>query len=113
MSTPRIVLIVIASIAVLIGLYFGLGYLGVIHTRTVGKAQQNAQREVFENTQSYVEGKRQEAIKFYKEYREAKTDADKNAIKMMVSQNFANFDQDKYLEEPVRTFVYNCKYGNP
>jgi type II secretory pathway pseudopilin PulG len=91
-------------------LYLGLGYLGVIGTKTVGKAQQNAQREVFENTQSYVEGKRQEALKYYKEYKNAPDDESRKAIKALVSQSFANFDENK-LSPTLKNFVYTCKYN--
>lgn len=87
----------------------GLGYFGVFKTRTVRKEQQNANREVFEQTQSYVEGKRQEAVKYYKEYQNADEET-RAGIRNVVALSFANFDLDK-LQEPLRTFVYNCMYG--
>jgi hypothetical protein len=108
MKPWKIILLVIAGLAILIALDFGFGYLGVFKTKTVGKARQDAQREVFEQTQSYVEGKRQEALKFYKEYKKADV-AERPAIEEMVSHSFANFDEQK-LNEPLRSFVYNCKY---
>lgn len=108
MKTRNIILLVIGAIIVLIALDFGFGYLGVFKTKTVGKAQQNAKRDVFEQTQSYVEGKRQEAIKFYKEYLQS-DENNKKAIKQIVSHSFANFDEN-LLNEPLKTFVYNCKY---
>jgi len=108
MKTWKIVLLIFAAIVLLIGLDFGTGYLGVFKTKTVGKAKQNAQREVFEQSQSYVEGKRQEALKFYQEHKDAEPE-NKKAIELMVSHSFANFDEQK-LNEPLNTFVYNCKY---
>lgn len=101
--------IFILCAGLLIGISFAFGWTDVLYTKTVGKAKQNAQREVFEETQSYVEGKRQEALKFYKEYMKAETKADKQSIEEMVSLSFANFEEDK-LPDRLRDFVYNCKY---
>ena len=110
MKTWKIVLLIIGAIVLLIALDFGFGFLGVFKTKTVGKAQQNVQREVFEQTQSYVEGKRQIALKYYKEYLQADDDS-KKALKSIVSQDFANFDEDKYLTGELRNFIHNCKYN--
>jgi type II secretory pathway component PulL len=109
MKAWRIILIVIAFFALIIALSYGFGWIGVHQTKTFKKAQQNADREVFEQTQSYVEGKRQEAVKLYKEYRLAKSPEEKEAIKSIVSHSFANFDENK-LSNELRNFIYNCKY---
>ena len=53
--------IFLAILIVSIGLGYVFGWNDVFYTKTVGKAKQNAERTVFEETQSYVEGKRQEA----------------------------------------------------
>lgn len=108
MKTWKIVLLVISSLILLTALDFGFGYLGVFKDRTVGKAKQDAQREIFEQTQSYVEGKRQEALKLYKEYKSVDS-ANKILIEEIVSHSFANFDENK-LDEPLKSFIYNCKY---
>ena len=113
MSNGKIVGIVLLVIIGLIGLSFGLGYLGVFHTKTVGKARQNAEREVFEQTQSYVEGKRQESAKAYKEWLQADPSS-KKALENLARTTFANFDEQKYLlDGPVKTWVYNCKNSIP
>lgn len=103
------ILIGLLVIGGLVGLSYGFGWIGVHQTKTIGKAKQNAKREVFEQTQSYVEGKRQEALKFYREYQKA-DEASKVAIEEMVAHSFAQFDENK-LDGKVRTFVYNCKYN--
>ena len=102
------VLITMGLFAFLMGVAFGTGAFEVLYTKTIGKAKQNAQREVFEETQSYVEGKRQEALKLFKEYNEADEEG-KEAIEYMVSSQFANFDES-HLRGPVRNFVEKCKY---
>lgn len=96
--------------AVTLGLSIYGGYADALVTRTGGKAKQDAQRVVFENTQSYVQGKRQEASKLYKEWTLAKSAADKAAIEEVVRIQFSNFDENKYLAGPVASFIYNSKY---
>ena len=93
----------------LVGLSYGFGWIGVHQTKTIFKAKENARREVFEQTQSYVEGKRQEALKLYREYQTA-DETGKAAIKEMVAHSFAQFDENK-LDGKVKLFVYNCKYN--
>ena len=92
-----------------IGLSYGMGWIGVHQIKTIGKAKKNAQREVFEESQSYVEGKRQEAQKLYKEYLQAETIEDKAVIEEIVSMSFANFDESK-LNSKLRAFVYDFEY---
>jgi len=111
MKTGKIIGGIVLVLVILIGLDFGFGYLGVFKTRTVGKAQQDAQREVFESTQSFVEGKRQEALKMYREWTSADIE-DKPGLEKMAGHTFANVDE-KIFEEPLKTWVHNCKYGVP
>lgn len=105
------ILIFIFVIAALIGMSYGFGWIGVHQTKTIGKAKQNAKREVFEQSQSYVEGKRQEALKLYKEYNKLTDYAEKQSFKTIVSNSFANFDEDKYLTGELRNFIHNMKYN--
>jgi len=94
----------------LIGLSYAFGWIGVHQTKTIYKAKENAKREVFEQTQSYVEGKRQSALKYYQEYQKA-DESQKQGLKSIVSQDFANFDEDKYLTGELRNFIHGCKYN--
>lgn len=94
----------------LIGLSYGFGWIGVHLTKTIYKAKENAKREVFEQTQSYVEGKRQSALKYYQEYQKA-DESQKQGLKSIISQDFANFDEDKYLTGELRNFIHGCKYN--
>jgi hypothetical protein len=108
MKTGKIVLLSFIGLIVLVALTFGLGYIGVFHTKTVGKAQQNANREVFEETQSYVEGKRQELTKDYHEWLNAKPE-DKLAIESIIRSSFASFDEQKYLTGDLYNFLHKIK----
>ena len=105
----KIVLLSVMVLSLLIGLLFAFGAVDVYYIQTIFKARENAKREVFEQSQSYVEGKRQAALKYYKEY-EKSTDNEKESLKYIISQEFANFDEDKYLTGKTRNFIHNCKY---
>jgi hypothetical protein len=88
------VFIAIVSVVLLIALSYGLGWIGVHQKQTIGKAMQNTERKVFEETQSYVEGKRQEAVKLFKEYNTTSDPDAKYAICQVTSHTFANFNTD-------------------
>ena len=95
----------IVFIGLIIALSYGFGWLGVHQTKTIGKAMKNAEREVYEESQSYVEGKRQEALKIFLEFKKDPTS--KTTLCSVVVQSFANFDVKK-LHNPARDFVESC-----
>jgi len=95
----KVALSIVGGILIFLALYFGLGYLGVIGTKTVGKAQMNANREVFEETQSYVEGKRQELTKYHHEWVNADADG-KLGIEATIRSSFSTFDESKLNDQP-------------
>ena len=101
--------IVLVLVLVIIGLSYAFGLIGVHQTKTIGKAKQNAETTVFYETQSFVSGKKQEALKLYQEYNNATDDSEREAIRNIVSMSFAEFDESK-LNEPIAGFVSDCKY---
>jgi hypothetical protein len=111
MKVLKIVGSVILFFTILIGLSYAFGWNKVFYTKTVGKAQQNAEREVYEETQSRVDGMRQNALKYYGEYQRAKDEETKRGIKNLVKMSFAEFDEDKYFSGELKNFVHNCKYN--
>jgi len=101
--------IVVVLLAVVIGLSFAFGWVGVGYTSTVGKAQQNAERKVFEQSQSYVEGKRQEVIKYRYEYLKTKDKDERAAIRATLRSSLANFDKSK-LDYDLQSFIDSTAY---
>lgn len=100
----KTVLIVIASIILFFAVMFGLQYIGLINYKFFAPKYQNAQREVFENTQSFTEGKRQDLIKYYHEWINSDKDG-KSALKELVIEDFANYDVTKLT--PSEQNMYN------
>lgn len=92
------VLYVIAGFVAALALVFGLNYFGLVSFRFFAPKYENARREVYENTQSYVEGKRQSIVKHYSEWRKSDED-EKVAIRSIVLQEFANFDTELFTDQ--------------
>lgn len=107
MAWWKITLIALAVVVGGIGLSYAFGWIGVHQTGTIGKAKKDVERQVFEQSQSYVEGKRQEAIKYRLEYMRADS-IGKAAIKMTIVQSFANFDETK-LSYELQEFISKMK----
>jgi len=108
MKTGTVILIVIGFFVAIGAIGYSVGWYGVGYTKTVGKAQENANREVFEQTQSYVEGKRQELTKLRLEYEEDTSKTDKEALKRMILSDFSNFDESK-LPLDLDSFLQSLK----
>jgi hypothetical protein len=79
----------------LVALSFLVNEYEIFGTRFWGVRQENARREVFEQSQSYVEGKRQELTKYRLEYQTEKDPVAKEAIRRTIIQSMANFDDSK------------------
>ena len=108
MKAVNVILLSILGLAIIFGLTLGFGWFGVYATKTVGKAQQNANREVFEQTQSYIEAKRQELTKLHHEWMQA-NQSDKLPIEAIIRQSFANFDESKITDPDLYTFLKSVK----
>ena len=105
--------IVLLGLVVLVAISFGTGMLDVLYIKTVGKAKQDATRTVFEETNSFTKAKRQECIKYFKEYNECTTAEDRKAIETVVSMSLADFDEDKYITNAkLLAWVKRMKYGS-
>ena len=84
----------------------GIG--GVAYTKTIGKAQKNAGREVFKDSVAYTEQAASFLAKSYKECNDAKTDTDKNTIMEYVVMRYPNLDTDSIENSTLRQFYIKC-----
>jgi hypothetical protein len=109
MKTGKIVgysILAFISIIIIVGaLDLGFGWFGVFKTKTIGKQQQNANREVFKETQSYVDGMAQELSNLKFEYDKATEDIDKKAIENKIRHDFADFNENNLQSEDLRTWL--------
>ena len=79
---------------------FGIKFWGV--------CKENARREVFEQTQSYVEGKRQELINFITNGL-VLIKILKLSIESTIRMSFANFDENKIQDTQLYDFLKQIK----
>tara|TARA_R110000868_G_scaffold74337_13_gene215015 strand:+ start:8641 stop:8979 length:339 start_codon:yes stop_codon:yes gene_type:complete len=107
----KVLAIFILVVGILLGSAYGLGWIKVNYTETVGKAQKNAERTVYQESNSFTKGKTQEAIKYYKEWQEADSPEEKQAIENIISMSFADFNEDKHITDPkLLSWIKNAKY---
>jgi len=104
-------LVIILVIGALIGLSFGMGWVGVGYTKTVGVAQQSANREVFKENKSYVEGMVSDLAKYKYELATEKDPIARKAIVELIIDKYANFDISKIKDANLVRFLQNVKSG--
>jgi len=96
-----------AFVALLI-IVFVMGLYGLGWMKFFKPKRENINREVFENTQSFIHGKTQDLAKFYGEYNKADMDG-QAAIKELIIMQFADFDADKIRTASLRNFLINTR----
>lgn len=94
-------------IAVVIIIVLG-GIIGVGYTLTIGKAQKNAEREVFKDSVAYTEQAASFLAKSYKEYNDAESDEDKTAVMEYVILRYPNLDTDSIDNSTLKQFYIKC-----
>lgn len=96
----KIALITIASIIGLFALIFAANEFEIFGTRFWGVRKENARREVFEQTQSYYDGKRQQLAKYHHEWNNADND-NKIAIEATIRSSFTGKDLEIFDNDPI------------
>lgn len=85
--------IIILWIIIFVALFFWLNFLWLFWKQTFGVWNANIDRKIFEQSQSYNEGMRQELNKYRLEYQRSDNTWDKQAISTMLLNDFANVDR--------------------
>ena len=111
MNTLKIIGIGLLVIFGLFLLSMGLEYLNLVKFGYFAPKYENVKREVFENTQSYVEGKRQDLVKYRLEYLKSKDPQEKEALRQTIVQMFANFDEEKLTDPELKSFLHSMKFN--
>ena len=108
MSKSKVTWITLLCIAGFILLIFAINEFEIFGIKFWGVRKADANRKVFEQSQSYVEGKRQDLIKYRLEYMRADS-ADKVILKNTIAHAFANFDGN-LLEPELKSFLDKMKF---
>ena len=109
-SIKAIILAGIAGFILLLGLVWIVQGNDFFMYKFFAPKYANVQREVFENTQSYVEGKRQDLVAYRLQYLQAKSDTERAALKATIVMMYANFDESKLQQPELREFLKQMKY---
>lgn len=94
-------------IGILLMCIFG-GIGGVVYTKTIGKAQKNAQREVFKEGVAYTEQAASYLAKSYKEYNATEDKTEKRAIMEYVIIKYPNLDVNNIDNAKLKSFYEKC-----
>ena len=105
----KTVLFAVLGVVLGVVLLCGVTWGGIEFYRFFGVKQQNAEREVFEQTKSYVHGKIQALSKAYGEYQLAKDDEEKAAITSVIKVQFAGFDSSLVKNPELRRFLIQTR----
>lgn len=67
------------------------------------------ERKAFEQNRSYVEGITMDLGNYYRQYKDAKTEDEKTAIKAVVFNRFANVDETSLNSYDLQNFLKECR----
>lgn len=96
---------IIGIIVLIAVIAFGLELAGLEWTRFFAPKRANIEREVFENTKSFTHGKIKELAKHYQEYNEVGSADDRQIIKNVIRESFADFDKGKINTQKLKDFL--------
>ena len=95
----------------LVVVVFSLEFLGLEVRSYFGVKKANVERNIFEESQSFVHGKQQEAGRLFREYNRAPSDVEKQIILNSTAHLMENFDHERHLTGELREFVARAKRG--
>ena len=109
MNTGKIIGLSFLAFVVLVALMFVTGAINLGYKKVFKPANENVERQVFENTQSYVHGKIQDLAKYKREYDATNDLTERKAIQNIINQQFAQFDSKKIQDENLRNFLIKMR----
>lgn len=78
--------------------------VGIELKKQFGVENANIDREIYEESKSYVHGKLQDLAKYYEEYQKS-DEQEKQAIKNLIQLNFAEFNLKHIENDMLKTFL--------
>lgn len=102
-SVRNILLAIVVAVILIAGTYTAIQW-----GATVGKWEKDAKRDVFKHTTNYSEEAASFLADSYKQYNDAESEADKNAIIEYVIMRYPNLDADSIENDTLRRFYNQC-----
>lgn len=88
-----------------------IGLLATVGNVLYKEWKTDKDRDIFKNSVTYTESAASFLADSYKEYNEAETDAEKNAIMQYVIMRYPNLDTDSIDNMTLRQFYNKCLIG--
>lgn len=88
-----------------------LGVGGLVYKSTIGKADADIQREVFENNKSHVHAMIEDLSKYKLELARTEDEVERKAIINFIVENYATFDGELIKNDSLRVFYYDVFEG--
>lgn len=98
-------------IIILIILTFVFGGIGVGYKLTVGKANINADREIFEHNKSHVHSMIEDLSKYKLELARTEDKTERKAIINFITENYATFDSNLIENKTLKSFLNDVMEG--
>ncbi|MDD5738495.1 MAG: hypothetical protein PHY72_01005 [Candidatus Pacebacteria bacterium] len=105
----RVFGIAVSWVVLVVVIVFILGGAGLAYKMIFAPRHAAVDRQVFEESQSYVQGKIQDLSKYHNEYQKTDDIAAKEAIKQLIIQQFAQFDSNKVVDVNLRKFLISMR----
>ena len=97
-------------LAAILTVVCGVG--GLAYKHYIGRADANIERDIFENSKSYVSGMVSDLAEHEKELRETEDKTERAAIIDFINEKFANFDETKIDNGYLREFLEDIRRGD-
>jgi hypothetical protein len=103
------ILIIVSGFIGFVFLIFIVGFLILQYKKTFGTRMENVNREIFEETKSYIHGVIQDLGKYYDEYQKAGIEKERDAIANTIKIRFAEFDATRIKSKELREFLVEVR----
>ena len=101
----------IVALGILFGVCYGFGLVEVGLTNTIGLKYEEAKRNRFENSTSYVHGMIDRLSEYKRQYDTEEDIDNKIAILNTIDDEFAQFDDTKINNSTLRNFLVEVRNG--
>lgn len=109
LKNKEVIAIMFLVLVILLGGILFIGQFGNFYTNTVGVQKENARRNLFENSNSYIKGKERNVLKLYQEWLKEDEEG-RLAVEAVVVLETEDFDENKLSSPKLIEFVEKCKY---
>jgi len=88
---------------------FALTYTKLGFRRFFGPKFQNVEREIFDETKSYVHGKNQDLARYYRQYTMSKDEDERSKIAGFIRLEFGEFPAKNINDQTLRSFLIRIR----